>query len=797
MRAATRIVVALALAATAAVTALYVFGPPPFITRRLLSELECRGLVIRLRRLRLRLPFDIEARGVRVYAHTVAEAPLIEVDRAVGRLDPVGAWHGTGWLRGVGLSGGRLLPAVSEIPSDGRPVGAALDGLAADIEFEPDGWRVRHAEARLGAIWRASGRIVGASTRKGGERRPPEHWDRDLCAFAERWQAVARAMAVLDAPRPPVVRVTFDLDLNAPLRHEVEVAARGTDAHPWGLPPVAWRVRVGLRDGEWRLRQAEAIWDRGRVGLDATFRPSSREIEARLSGDMPLRDWLKLPLPLSVRRPMDRWNAVAQRVRIEAATDGYVPRDEAVRRLHGRVEIERGEVAEIPFRRLAANFHVENSRATFTPVEADIGTGTLGGPAEGWMTVHFEDGRFEGSWRSAFDPAFLHPLLTARQAESAASVVFLETPPRITVDFSGIVGRDDELRLRGRVEGENFVYNGSAVRRAEAEVALEAETLRLWNVVVEREEGRLTGRMEQRMLRREAEFEAVSTLSPPALARMISPFTHRLIQQFRFEGPVRIVGGGLATYEGRNDHDFVLEVEGERMGWQWLLADRLAFRLEALGRRIAFRDIRGEWHGGTVSGDVEIELTEPKDEPLRYRARGRIEDADFSEIMRDATDSDAADYSGRLTLEGQIEGELGEGLGRTAVGQGKVRLREGQLMRIPLFGGLSHWLSRLFPGLGFAAQDDFRADFTLADGVFHTENAQLRGSTISLRARGTYALSDDLRMIAEVRLLRSGLIADALRFLTSPVTRLLEFEVTGPLEQPRWTPRNLPLGAFK
>ncbi len=787
----TRCITAAMLSMAMAAAGVYAFGPPPFVARRIIAEMAQRGFVVRLRRLHLRLPFDLEARGVRVYAGDVADAPVLEADRAILHLDPRGAWRGAGWLRGARLTGGRLWFGTSDDSAPFRSTPTEIIGIEANIEFAPDGLWVHHAEARFGAIWRASGHIaVSGSGYEAG--RLPAGWDQKLRALARPMGEAARALTALHVSDPPLVHVAFRFWPNDPIRNEFTLAVRGARARPGGLPPSTWRLRTMFRDGEWRIEQADVAWDRGQLALRGAIQPATRRIEFRASGTMPSRDWLKLPLPASVRRRLEQWDVVASRLRIEAATDGLVSLDEPARRLFGHFEVIEGEILDVPISRLSADFRAEEARVRLENVEGRLGVGPRGGPLQGWVELDFETGRFEGRMRTGFDPSLLLPLLTERQAAAVAAVVFLDSPPRIEAEFSGRVGSDESLRIRGRIEGDRFVYNGSAVLHAEADVEAEEETLRLRNVLIERAEGRLTGRMDQHHARREVQFEVESTLHPPALARMISPFTHRLLQQFRFEGPVRIVGQGQATYDGRNDHDFRLAVEGERMGHRWLLADRLAFDVEAVGRVIALRNIRGDWHGGVVSGEVEIELTEPKEEPVRYRARGRIENADLGGIARAAADMDAVPYSGRITLEGQFSGALGEGYGRETTGAGTVRIRNGYLMKIPLFGPLSRGLSRLYAGLGFAAQDEFKARWTLADGVLRTSDAQLRGPTISLRARGRYDLKDDLQLIVEVQLLRSGLIADAVRLLTLPITRLMEFEVTGPIEHPRWIPRNLP-----
>lgn len=63
----------------------------------------------------------------------------------------------------------------------------------------------------------------------------------------------------------------------------------------------------------------------------------------------------------------------------------------------------------------------------------------------------------------------------------------------------------------------------------------------------------------------------------------------------------------------------------------------------------------------------------------------------------------------------------------------------------------------------------------------------------SVKATGDYFLDGNLNYRVEVQLLRNGTLATIVRLATLPVTRLLEFRLTGTFEDPRWRPVNLNL----
>ena len=132
----------------------------------------------------------------------------------------------------------------------------------------------------------------------------------------------------------------------------------------------------------------------------------------------------------------------------------------------------------------------------------------------------------------------------------------------------------------------------------------------------------------------------------------------------------------------------------------------------------------------------------------------------------------------------------------TATGSGSVAIREGQVLRMPVFGGLSQMLSAIYPGLNFAAQTDFTSDFTIEENKIFMKGAMLGGSVLSVRASGSYAFDQRLDFTVEVKPLRGGPVAAVLRLLTLPVTKLLSFHLGGTLDNPKWRPMNLPKELF-
>ena len=226
-----------------------------------------------------------------------------------------------------------------------------------------------------------------------------------------------------------------------------------------------------------------------------------------------------------------------------------------------------------------------------------------------------------------------------------------------------------------------------------------------------------------------------------------------------------------------------------------MLSDTAAFRVRALDKRLEFTDIQASLYGGQLTGRMAFyPLTDP--ERLRYDAAGQFRDLRFEKLIAGLARVEEKPYHGNVSGDFKVEGRTGKGRGRTARGEGWITIKEGELFQIPLMGDLSRWLARLYPGLGFATQTDFKTDYVLKDGRFHTDEAVLQGSVLSLKAKGNYRLNRRLDMVVQVQLMREGLVAEAVRLATLPLTKLLEFKLSGSVANPKWRPTNLPKEMF-
>ena len=123
-------------------------------------------------------------------------------------------------------------------------------------------------------------------------------------------------------------------------------------------------------------------------------------------------------------------------------------------------------------------------------------------------------------------------------------------------------------------------------------------------------------------------------------------------------------------------------------------------------------------------------------------------------------------------------------------GNGYVKVTDGYLAQMKLFAGLTKRLAERVPGVSFLVnQSQASATFTVTDGVFKSDNVFIEGGLVSIKGKGSYDIAaDNLDFIVRVQLFKNeSLMGKIIHPITAPFTKmLLEFRLTGPIDDPNW-----------
>lgn len=124
-------------------------------------------------------------------------------------------------------------------------------------------------------------------------------------------------------------------------------------------------------------------------------------------------------------------------------------------------------------------------------------------------------------------------------------------------------------------------------------------------------------------------------------------------------------------------------------------------------------------------------------------------------------------------------------------GGGHFEVTDGSLANMPLFMGLTDFLSEKVPGVrSVVNQSKASFDFKIENGLFSSDNIVIEGDLFTINLDGTYDMvKDNLDVNVAVHLVKDDSVLG--KYFIRPVTwvftkLLLEFRLTGSLDDPKW-----------
>jgi hypothetical protein len=424
--------------------------------------------------------------------------------------------------------------------------------------------------------------------------------------------------------------------------------------------------------------------------------------------------------------------------------------------------------------------------------------GTFSGDATYDRASHKVAGRV----KTQCNPHLLIPLMHAMELsflrELTERFQFGAPVPTTDLWFERTPGDDGQLRLGGTFKGADFSYVGVPVRETAGELditcAATSTVVRVQPLRIVREEGEGRGGFTVTVSKHvgRVDFDVVSGVHPEAFLRMVGLVRPNDAVPYRFEAPFRIAAQGTADFYGMTNTLFTGQVECGGIGIEKLPVRDCAFDLSMAGTTCRCDNVIGTLYGGNLSQTIEVFLPQGASSATAYHARGTLSHADFETCLKELVKSSSRDMRGDLSGTFDLVGQVGDPDLQRLTGTGTVRIKNGRIFTLPIFGGLSEMLARIVPGINaLIGQTDVKTTFTLAEGKVSTDKILIEGGVLSLSGRGAYAFTGDLDFDVQVKLMKEHtLVAKLLRALTYPISKLFEFKLQGQISEPRWYPVN-------
>lgn len=774
--------------------ALVIWGVPDSWKMWLCRRLAEEEVFVRMKALRIQFPFALVADGLSLFEGPDAKQPLLQADRL--RL----GWDVRGLLRLSENAGSVHLTGGSITLRQQIPVGATapcqvicLSNVHAFVTFDANGVLLHRIEATWSGAHFRGDALLEAPPRPPQEPFSLRETSRTLRAALARlppWVSEFSAqLEQLQFRRAPLVDFHAFFPVAHPERSTAELHVTGFKTIAHGAVFDRWHGRASLTNSVLTIHALSLLQRNGRCIAGGWLSLTNGVADFHVYSTLPLTTWAKF-LPTNHVPP----NLFECRSRSAFSFElwlGPAPLPNLAEHITGWAAIANTRVRSVfadrifcHFKKSGPQIHLDHVEMRFPELRAR-GTAFLD-----LNNLHYlVQGSAEGNPHNILPwlPSGISNLLSECDGANAFCA---------RGEATGCVTQPPAFSLTMEVTGTNFIFRNAEVSRAYAGIHYSNDLVTLHNLHVVRPEGEARGWMTVDFQSETIRYAATSTISPHATARFLGSNIYAFVQPFRADGPAELASWGVINYDDMDRTDLEAVATLKRFGWDRFIADEIRTRARAKGRSVLFTDTVGLAYKGHIRAQIAVDDIGLTSTPPQYAVSATVEKVNFQRMLQEIFRLTNLPYQGSLSATVTVAGAVGAGKGETAVGSGSIRICEGQLFQLPLLGGLSHFLSRIYPGLGFASQTDLEADFLIRNGAVCSEGLALEGTVLSLLGKGCYRFDGNLDFTVEVKLLRRGYVAYLLRFVTLPVTKLLEFHLGGTPDKPQWRPQNLPQKLF-
>lgn len=443
----------------------------------------------------------------------------------------------------------------------------------------------------------------------------------------------------------------------------------------------------------------------------------------------------------------------------------------------------------------AATLILENMRAEWRSSGAESLTGSA--------RLNLQSGRVEIKASGRLCAKTIRPILMLAGSRSGIRYCDRITSPEIPLAVScDWILTPETQTLRFDIQAQSLSWNDIALTHVACGiVAVSPVTPSAWHVTLSPLQAVTTNGVARATLVYE---EATGLLDVDAQSEMPTGELFGLIELFQNGALDRVAFGGVPRLKvsGTIDADSKRLLPYNLAGT--IHAPRIALYGVPLAQttcdftvrnqyNVAFENIQAKLaNGGQLSGRFAFDLTRDTPE-MPYRADLAIADATLRDLLAPLNTTNL--WEGLVSGAVALSGTLATNPVASLSGSGSFALTGAVLSRVPVFAGLTEYMARNIPGVDLlVSQSDASFSFQAGDGEVRSSDLLIEGDIFSMLGKGTYNLiQDDLDVTVRANIFRKDSIAGRVtRIISLPFNRLLlEFQVAGPANQPRWNYRGI------
>ena len=736
---------------------------------KVVEELHKRGVDASVRRLTLDPFRGLVAQDLRIYDSRDRQRPLAVISEVSLDLNYAAIFHRQPILNALDIRDADV--TFPNLVGDPNAPKAQLKQFRAHVYFPPDQIYISQAEGIFcGIRISATGQLIRPSTYKPGAKMS----DAQLRQRLELVQRVVTELGRFNfAGGPPELQVKFAGDLADLSTTRVEAALSGERIQRGGYEIKTLGVAGEWVDRRLDLRQIEWTDAGGAFSARASWDSAMKTADFRAQSSVNAKQLLdafgfgKLVADLTLASPPQ----------LEASGSANFSESSPKLSVIGRAAVDNFTFRTVPLVGLSTDFSWDGQRTMLRDVRVRHATGEV------VADLLDAPGDFRLNVESSINPSAIRPLLDAGLRKFFGEWEW-PRPPALRMAIRGPARDPRTWTGDGSIATQRARFRGVWLNRATADVGFAESAITFSDLNVTRDEGVGTaGTFTYDFGKHEIRLADVKThLRPSDVIYWIEPKFAKVLTPYKFRGIPNITVNGVVQFKGGKNTRLDIGIDApDGMDYEFLGKtlgfDRVNGHLLFTDDRLQVLNAEGPLLDGAVKLAADISLAKGDS---RYSASVAAEKVDLPKLTKLYFDFDTA----RGDLFGTFDFKANGSDARSIEGAGKLRVVNGTVFSIPVFGPLSTLMSSIIPGSGHSVQREASASFTVRDGVINTKDFKVSGRSFGLRGDGDLHFLDN-RLDFNVRV-------DPKRgpgVLLTPLYEFFEYKGDGPLSKPNWHPK--------
>ncbi|MGI9088677.1 MAG: AsmA-like C-terminal region-containing protein [Chthoniobacterales bacterium] len=735
---------------------------------RVVEELRKRGIDASVRKLTLDPFRGLVAQDVRIFDYKRSDKPLAVISEVALDINYAALLHHQPFLNAVDVRGADLtLPNPTSDPNLPK---AQLKQFHAHVYFPPEQIFISQADGIFcGVRISATGQLIKRVDYKPSRVVSDEEW-------RERMELIQRVATELGrfnfAGGPPSLQVKFTGDLAEMENAHAEATLTGERIQRDGYEIKAFSAEGAWSERVLSLTKLEWTDSAGLFSSHATWNASTNATEFQASSAINLKQFLDAFGLGKFAAELNFSTAPA----LELSGSGKLGTNAFQVHALGHFAAENLTYKSVPLLSVAAEFSWDGARTMLREVRVRHESGEL--------SADFLDapGDFRLNLESSLNPTAFRALAPADLQQFLSEWEWSRSPT-IRLTIRGTSRAPESWKGEGSVALARTRFRGVWMNSATAHLQFADGAISFTDLRIMRNEGVGTGAFTYDPIHHEVHVDNVKTTLRPADAiYWIEPDLFKVVAPYKFHAAPSLTANGLVQYRGGKNTHLVITIDAPGGMDYFFLGKTLSFEhargnLLITDDRVQLSDIEGTLFGGNVRGHADISTAKGDS---HYTASVEADGVDFPRL----TDL----YFKYETARGLLAGNYDfAGVGddaRTMRGSGRIKVSNGDVFAIPVFGPLSELIAAIIPGAGYSVAKQGTASFTIRDGVIHTDDFKVSGKLFGLVGRGDiYFLENRLDFDIRINAAGPGV-------LLTPVYKLFEYRGEGSLSKPNWHAKN-------